>query len=327
MVHGANVQVADKPLGHVIPADFIYNQLQSGLQQSGALPREVSNMINDQENGTEEGRLRARLIQLIFLIEKLPTEDLSDIGLKATPDNLADLLVDDLKLGSTDLRRRIPDILQGLEDDGKLMRHADGSYSIQTGETLKWQQHFQQERQGLVSNPGPLGEVRSSTLERLFREQVKTTRRAHGQSNSPREVMFQFSNDTPEIAAGHSSVIVWIRDGWNTSDKTVPQDARAGGSDDPIIYVFIPQRNQQDIQAALANYEAAKRTYEFMGTDSRDGLQAAAAMQNRIVENQRRFEGLLRSVVAEAEVYQGGGSFVDGATLQDKIATAVEASL
>lgn len=327
VVHGANVHVADKPLGHVIPADFIYNQLQSGLQQSGALPREVSNMINDQEDGTEEGRLRARLIQLIFLIEKLPTEDLSDIELKATPDNLADLLVEDLKLGSTDLRRRIPDILQGLEDDGKLMRHGDGSYSIQTGETLKWQQHFQRERQGLISNPGPLGEIRSSTLERQFRDQVKTTRRVHGESRTPRDVTFHFSNDTPEIASGHSSVIVWIRDGWNNSIKTVLQDARAGGSDDPVIYVFIPQRNQQDVQTALANYEAAKRTYEFMGADSSDGLQAAAAMQNRMLENQRRFEGFLRSIVADADVYQGGGSPVDGTALPDKINTAVEASL
>jgi hypothetical protein len=163
VVHGANVHVADKPLGNVIPADFIYNQLQSRLQQSGALPRDVSNMINDQEDGTEEGRLRARLIQLIFLIEKLPREDLSNIGLKATPDNLADLLVEDLKLGSTDLRRRIPEILQNLEDDGKLLRHADGSYAIQTGETLKWQQRFQQERQGLASNSGPLGDIRAST--------------------------------------------------------------------------------------------------------------------------------------------------------------------
>lgn len=327
VVHGANVHVADKPLGHVIPADFIYHQLQSGLQQSGALLREVSNMINDQEDGTEDGRLRARLIQLIFLIEKLPNEDLSDIGLKATPDNLSDLLVEDLTLGSSDLRRRIPDILHGLEDDGKLMRNADGAYTIQTGETLKWQQRFQQERQGLTSNAGPLGEIRSSTLERLFRDQVKATRRAQGESKTPREITFHFSNDTPEIAAGHSSVIVWIRDGWNSSAKTVLQDARAGGSDDPVIYVFIPQRNREDVQTALASFEAAKRTYEGTNADSTDGQQAAAAMQSRMLENQRRFEGSLRSIVADAEVYQGGGSSVDGTALHDKIGSAVEASL
>ncbi|CAA9219053.1 MAG: FIG01059430: hypothetical protein, partial [uncultured Chloroflexia bacterium] len=329
VVHGANVHVAEKPLGHVIPADFIYNQLQSGLQQSGALPRDVSNMINDQEDGSEDGRLRARLIQLIFLIEKLPKEDLSDIGLKATPDNLADLLVEDLTLGSTDLRRRIPDLLRGLEDDGKLLRHADGAYSIQTGETLKWQQRYQQERQGLVSNSGPLGDIRSSTLERLFREQVKTTRRAHCESRFPREVTFHFSQDTPELSAGHSNVIVWIRDGWNASVNTVQQDARGAGSDDSIVYVFIPQRNQQDIQSALANYEAAKRTHEIMGgsADSPEGRQAGAAMQSRMLENQRRFEGDLKSLVLDAQVYQGGGSPVDGAALQDKVNTAVEASL
>ena len=190
VVHAATVHVANEPLGHVIAADFIYDQLHGGLQQSGALPRDVSNMITDQDDGTEDGRLRARLIQLIFLIENLPTGDVSDVGLKATPDNLADLLVEDLRQGSAVLRQRIPELLRGLEDDGKLLRGTDGGYALQTGESLKWQQQLRQERQALTANPAPLGELRARTIEELIRERAKAIQRTHGATKTPRTPRF-----------------------------------------------------------------------------------------------------------------------------------------
>lgn len=329
VVHSATVKVADKPLGHVIPADFIYDQLSSGLLQTGALPRDVSNMITEQNNGGEDGKLRARLIQLIFLIERLPTGDLNDAGVKATPDTLADLLVEDLQEGSDDLRRRIPVLLKGLEEDGKLMLTSEGSYAIQTGESLKWQQQMQQERQTLVANPGPLGELRSRTIDELIREQVKGLRPAHGTSRTSRSYVFRFGNDTPDVSTTESSVVFWVRDGWNSAEKTVASDARSAGDSSPVINVFIPQRNQQDVQTALANYEAAKRTLEMRGAsqDTMEGQQAADSVRNRMQESERRFTAFLRDVVTDATVYQGGGAEVEGATLKEKLQTAFDSSL
>lgn len=329
VVHSATVKVADKPLGHVIPADFIYDQLNSGLQQSGALSRDVSNVIAEQDDGSEDGKLRARLIQLIFLIERLPTGDLNDAGVKATPDTLADLLVEDLQQGSDGLRRRIPDLLKSLEDDGKLMLTAEGSYTIQTGESLKWQQQMQQERQSLIANPGPLGELRNRTIDELIREQIKRVRLTHGGTREPRKIMLRFGNDTPDASSTESSVIIWARDGWSSAEKTVSSDARSAGDSSPVINVFIPQRNQQDVQSALANYEAAKRTLEMRGAsqDTEEGRQAAGSVRNRMQENERRFTAFLRDVVDDATVYQGGGSEVDGVTLSDRLQTAFESSL
>lgn len=329
VIHGATVHVADKPLGHVIPADFIYDQLHGGLQQTGALPRDVSNLINDQEDGTADGRLRARVIQLIFLIAQLPTGDLSDIGVKATPDNLADLLVEDLRHGGTSLRQRIPELLHGLEEEGKLMRASDGGYAIQTGESLKWQQHLRQERQALVANPGPLGEIRARTIDELVREQAKSPRRTHGASSTARTLAFRFGNDTPESAAAESSVVVWVRDGWTSAEATVVNDARAAGDESALIALFVPQQNAPEVQSALANYEAAKRTLDLRGAsqDSPDGQKAADGVRIRLQENERRFRALLRDAVAAAAVYQGGGAEVEGATLADKLQTAFDSSL
>jgi len=329
VVHSANVHVANKPLGNVIAGDFIYDQLHAGLQQSAVLPRDVSNMINDQDDGTEDGALRARLIQLIFLIERLPSGDINDIGVKATPENLADLMVEDLKQGSDDLRRRIPELLKGLESDGRLLRASDGSYAIQTGESLKWQSQFQQERQALLANPGPLGEIRSKALEEMVRAETRTLRAAQGETRTPRELAFHFGNDTPDVTATDSRVVVWVRDEWNSSEKTVKADAREATDESPLIYVFLPQRHAGEIQTAIATFEAARRTVELRGAsqDSPEGQQAADSMRSRANESERRYQLLLRDVVAAAQVFQGGASEVDGTTLGGKIQTAFESSL
>lgn len=327
VVHSAAVHVADKPLGHVIPADFIYDQLQGSLLQSGELPRDISNLILEQEDGTDDGKLRMRLIQLIFLIERLPTADLNNTGVRATADTLADLLAENLIAGSDDLRRQIPELLKSLEDAGKLIRSSDGSYAIQTGESLKWTRDFQRERTALASSPGSLGEIRSRTLEEAIREQTNKLTKTQGQSRTPRAVTLHFGSETPDASSG--SVVIWVRDGWSTTESRVIGDARALGEESPIIQVYIPQRNQQDIQTAIATYEAAKRVLGVRGgsQDTPDGQQAADGIRARMHDSERRFTYLLKDIATEARVYQGGGNEVDGSTLLDKLQTAHNNSL
>lgn len=329
IVHAATVHISDKPLGHVIPADFIYPQLQGGLHESGMLSRDVSNLIADQEDGTEAGRLRARLIQLIYLIEQLTDRDLIDAGIMATADNLADLLVEDLAAGSSSIRQRIPELLQTLEDDGKLMRGSDGAYAIQTGESLKWMQAFQQERLALSRNPGSLGDLRNITIENLFRDRAKSLRKTHGVSKTSRDISIRFGNETQQAAPGESQVIVWVRDGWGGSETTVRQDARTEGDDSPLINVYIRQSRTTDVATALEIFEAAKRTLELRGgsQDSPEGRQAANSMRNRMTENENRFRRYLQDAVDTAVLYQGGGAEVEGSTLQEKLQTAFDSSL
>lgn len=329
IVHSAAIHVADKPLGHTIAADFVYEQLHNVLLQSGALPRDISNLIADQEDGTDDGKLPARLIQLIFLIERLPSGDLNDVGVRATPDILADLLVEDVTTGSDELRRRIPDLLAVLEEDSKLIRSSDGAYAIQTGESLKWDQEFRRQRGTLDANPGVLGEIRSRTLEELVRGYTSKLQRTQGQSRTARQIDVNFGNDAPEAGGGTSSVVVWVRDGWNSSETSVRGDAREVGDTSAIIQVFIPRERVPDVQKAIATAEAAKRTLDIRGgtRDADGGQQAADHMRNRQGENERLFRTLLTDITAHAKVYQGGGTEVDGATLQDKLQVAFESSL
>src|SRR5262249_15179078 len=93
IVHEAVRQTAEASLGTVVPADFIFGQLHRDLLRGGILLREIDETIRTLDNGPDDGRLAQRLCGLIFLIRKLPREPVADIGVRATPEMLADLLV------------------------------------------------------------------------------------------------------------------------------------------------------------------------------------------------------------------------------------------
>src|SRR5690606_1079484 len=45
VIHEAAQATADKPLGHVVPADFIYNQISVNLIQTGVISKEIAEII------------------------------------------------------------------------------------------------------------------------------------------------------------------------------------------------------------------------------------------------------------------------------------------
>jgi hypothetical protein len=72
IVQEAAEAVAENPVGSVVAADFVYEQLTNPMIMSGVLLKEVHETIQDQRDGTEDGMLRSRLCALIFLIGQLP---------------------------------------------------------------------------------------------------------------------------------------------------------------------------------------------------------------------------------------------------------------
>ena len=76
--------MADRRLGWVIPGDVIYEQIRTNMLESGELLREMDELIGAQDDGTEDGRLRARICRLICLIaNKLPKEGAYATGMRA----------------------------------------------------------------------------------------------------------------------------------------------------------------------------------------------------------------------------------------------------
>ena len=159
VVYEATKVTADTPLGTVVGADFIFNQLATAFLQTGVLPREIYDNINDLRDGTDDGNLKARLCALVFLIGKLPREAGVDLGIRATPDVLADLLIEDLTTGSAQLRQRIPALLQNLVDRVQLMQ-VGTEFRLQTRESSAWDGEYRKRLAALVNEPQRIRHLR-----------------------------------------------------------------------------------------------------------------------------------------------------------------------
>ena len=109
IVYEAIRATADDPLGTVVPADFLFDQLATSLLNSGAVAaRDPPGHPQPQNDGSADGVLKSRLCALVFLIRKLPREASVDSGVRAKPEMLADLLVKNLAADGATLRSRLP---------------------------------------------------------------------------------------------------------------------------------------------------------------------------------------------------------------------------
>ena len=325
IVHEAVREVADEDIGTVVPGDFIFEQIQPDLLRDGVLLREIDETIRSFDEDIADERLAKRLCGLIFLIRKLSREPVADIGVRATPDMLADLLVSDLANDGTQLRKDIPRVLDKLVDDGTLIR-LDEEYSLQTRESSEWDREFRNRQTRLNGDLTALASKRGALVGSICAGALKGVKLAQGRSKEPRKLAVYFGADSPP--PGGTDIPVWVRDGWGERESTILSDARAAGSDSPTIYVYIPKASADDLQKAVVEYEAAKSALEFKGTPtSPEGREARDAMATRMRTAETERDQIVQDVVDQAKVFQGGGGECLGLLLAAKVEDAATASL
>lgn len=324
-VYDAVRRTADAPLGNVVPADFIYETKRPDLLQSGVLLRELDEVIVGLDNGTEEGRLKSRLCALAFLIRKLPREAGVDIGVRATPGALADLLVQDLAKDGATLRGQLPRLLEKLVAAGTLMK-LDDEYSLQTRESSEWEAEFRNRRSKLVNDPTRMSSQRTQQLGAAVQEAIGAVKLLHGKCKEPRKLALHFGAEPPQGAA--HDIPVWIRDGWGADEKSVIADARVADSDSPAIHVFVPKSRADALARVIAAQSAAKETLDYKGVPSTpEGIEARQGMETRLTETANSLRTLVAEVVDGTKVYQGGGSERLEVSLLEKVKEAANASL
>jgi len=328
IVHEAVRQTAEDSLGTVVPADFIFEQLHPDLLKSGMLLREIDETIRNLDDGTDDGRLAQRLCGLIFLIREINKKTrgtFADIGVRATPETLADLLVSDLSNDGTQLRKDIPRILKKLVDAGTLIK-LDEEYSLQTRESSEWDREFRNRQVRLNNDLTSLSSKRASLIGATCGEALKGIKLAQGKCKEPRKLLVHFGSEAP--LAGGSDIPVWVRDGWGEKEGTVVNDARAAGSDSAIIYVYIPKASASDLQKTIVEYEAAKSTLDFKGTPTTpEGREARDAMATRMATAEAARNQIVNDVIDRAKIFQGGGGERYELNLAAKVEAAAQASL
>ena len=325
IVYDAIRRTADDPLGTVVPADFLFEELETNLLHSGVLLREIhETIVRLRADVADDGPLKSRLCALVFLIRKLPREPGSDIGVHATVEALADLLVEDLASDGAALRGRLPALLDELVASGTLLK-LDREYSLQTRESSDWEAEFRNRQSRLAADLTSMGAKRTQLLAAAVQQAVGSMRLPHGACKEPRKLTAHFGAEPPP--AGHD-IPVWIRDGWGVDESSVLADARAAGPDDPIIHVFVPRSQADALARLIAAGGAAQDTLECKVVPTTpEGIEARQGMETRRAEAQNEVRALVARIVDGAKVFQGGGNERPEASLAEKVKESAAASL
>lgn len=329
IIHEATQKSAEQPLGHIIGADFIYEQIASNLLQTGMISKEISETIGKLSAGTDDEQLQSRLLALIYLIGKLPTEANADIGVRATEHSLADLLLDDLNSGSHELRKKIPDLLQQLQSQGILMAldTANGiEFRLQTQESSQWYDTYRQQEAEFEGNVQRIENKREDLLHHRIQALATTVRITQGNSKEQRTLQLNFDAEVPKDA--NKKIYLWVQDGWQTDEKSLLAEARNAHPDLPTLYIFLPARNKSELHKAIITQEAAQATLDMRGIPTTaEGKDARIAMETRLNEAKKQVENLLKEVIQGVKVFQAGGSEVFADHLKAQIEQAAKASM
>ncbi|MCC6156024.1 MAG: BREX system P-loop protein BrxC, partial [Candidatus Hydrogenedentes bacterium] len=323
IIHDAVAKMSDKPLGSVVPADELYEALAPEMINTGVLLREINERII--LLGETEGKLARRVCGLVFLIGKVRREDAADIGVRASKEHIADLLVEDLTADNGKLRAEVEHILDKLTADGALLNVGD-EYRLQTREGSEWDQEFRNRQTKLRNDAASIQFKHDQLLYAELDKAVRSVKLLQGDAKEAR-MLAVHRDQTPPPGDGQT-IPVWIRDGWSAKEKEHVDAARTAGADSPTIFVFVPRQSADDLRRLIVEAAAAQETLDAKGNPSTDeGQEARQGMESRRARAVIERDRLIQAVVANAKVFQGGGNEVFSVELVDKLRDAADASL
>jgi hypothetical protein len=325
IVHEAAKAVAGRSVGNVVGGDFIYEQQSPGMLQSGVLLKEIDELIRTLRTEGEDGSLKSRIAALIFLISQIPPKTMGgETGLRATAAFIADLMVEDLAQDGANLRKRVPELLDELAQEGHLMRIED-EYRLQTEEGAEWEKDYRRALAATRDDASRMSQFRNERLLHAVDVTLGGLKLTHGTSKTPRKLDLHWGQDEPSTSEGN--IPVWIRDEWSATEATVKKSAAEAGDDSPIVFVLLPKRDADQIKETAASYLAAEETLRRPTPQTDEGKAAQRAMKTRLVSEDERLTALFQEVVAHARVFQGGGNEVTTANLRDAVETAAGRAL
>jgi hypothetical protein len=319
VTHEACRSVADRPVGTVIPADFLYDQLSTDLVISGEMQKRFQEIIEEQKSKTD-GILRARICSLVFLINKLPREG-ADVGVRANEEHLADLLSDDLNASASKLRSEIPGIMKCLTDEGVLMS-IDAEYRLQTTEGASWDNEFRKRFASARNNDAQIAAQRSQLVSKAIQSELSSLSVLQGAAKEKRKVSLHHDMAPP---FGLEGLVVWVRDGFTEPESSVILDIQKRSTDDATVHVLIPKAKADELKSAIAGSLATDETLNFKGNPTTpEGKEARASMLSRKGIEDAKVADCVDDILAGARLFLSGGQELSVTVLKQAAQQACE---
>ena len=290
------------------------------MLQTGVLLRDIEQLIKGERSNSDSGELRSRVLALIFLISQLPREGFADTGIRPTASHIADLLVDDLPGSGQSLRRDVPPLLDRLQSEAKVLR-VDDEYMLQTPAGQESTKDFRTRRSAFLSDLGRVAYARESGFRKAVTD-LAPRQRPQGLSKTARHVDLVFGDIAPTVDV---DVPLWVRSGWDLTEKQFHELAAAAGQDSPLVMVYLPKLESDALGDALADFEAAAETIDTRPAPTTDeGVAARRAMESTRDQARDRLKRLVGDVLRTPSVVQAGGNTVNEGDLVRSIGTAVD---
>jgi hypothetical protein len=314
VTHEACRSVADRDVGTVVPADFIYDQLASDLLSSGELQKRFQEIIEEQRSKAQ-GDLRRRICATVFLINKLPDAE-GDLGIRADAAHLADLLTDSLTEGTDEIRKRVPLLLAALHEEGVLME-VDGEYRLQTTEGAAWEGEYRKLLASIKNDEARIAAERSQLISKEISTALGGITVSQGTANVARKTQMHYGKEKPPA---HDGPVIWIRDGFSESESSIIKEVNGAPTEDATVFVVISKAQVEELKGAIAASLAAEETLAAKGNPSTDaGKDARQGIVSRQSLANNRIEGLLGKVIAGARVFLAGGAEQQVTSLREAV--------
>lgn len=321
IIHKAVQSNASEELGCVIAGDYVFWQLADRLLHAGVLSAKSYERLDVWSKGSEKDRLVSRACGLVVLMNQLSRLN-PQSGVRATIDNLVDLLLTDLAAGSSALRSKLPPLL----DDCELLMKVGDEYRMHTEQSYAWHAEFQRRRTELNIEPHRIDAERDELLRQSLLTITRNFGLSQGGSKVPREVHLCFGKQLPSDC--DRKIYVWVQDEWSAEEASVRADACKAGNDSPVILVFIGKVKADDLRRQLIDFKASVETLDRKGDPaSPQDREARSAMETIRAGAESAVHELIAEALTVARVYQGGGRQISGASLEEKIQKAAQNAL
>ena len=320
VVHEACRTYANADLGAVVPGDFLYDQIANDLVSTGEMQKRFQEII-EQQKTKPDGVLRSRICALVFLINKLPREHGTDLGVRAEPEHVADLLSDELVTGSTQLRQKLPGLLGALEQDGVLMK-VDSEYRLQTTEGAAWEAEFRKRRAAALNDQPLIASRLTQFLDKALMDALGNPSVLHGDAKERRKVVVHHGETKPQAS---DAITLWVRDGFSAPEASVLADIRKLSTDDPTLHLYLPKTHADELKSAIASAQAAEETLHFKGNStSQEGKECRQSMVTKQNAEELRVSELIGQILGVPRLFLSGGQEQSFITLNEGVEDAAK---
>ena len=314
-------RVRDKPMGHVIPADYVFEQKQQQLLQNALLLQETNNLILELKAKGGDSEMKSRILSAVFLIDQLPP-DLPGGRLKSDAGTIADLLIEDITGPTDQFRNKVKELVKELAEANILMP-IDDEFKLQTKVGSEWEQAFTKQVQELINKgEDKIHAYRKNALVNFFKEKARSLNILHGVCRQKRDFEIHSGSEDPSM---ESKLNLWVRDGWFENEGTVMNEIRAAGAEQSLAYAYVYKTRDPELRQEIIRYLAAEATLNAKGLPSTpEGEQAQKSMQTRKSLALAALTDLIERVGNDAGIFLAGGSAIDKGNLTDNIKAAFD---